>query len=102
EGTESIAEASAPEPSPQPLSRGGRGLPDVAPGFNRHALVAIGGGKDSLVSIEALRAAGVEQTVTWICSSPLIAACAARTGLPTLNITRQLASQLFEYNRQGA
>ena len=71
-------------------------------GLSSHALTAIGGGKDSLVSIEALRAAGVEQTVTWIGSSPLIAACAARTGLPTLNITRQLASQLFEYNRQGA
>jgi hypothetical protein len=71
-------------------------------GLEAHALVAIGGGKDSLVSIEALRAAGIEQTVTWIGSSPLIAACAARTGLPTLNITRQLASQLFEYNRQGA
>ena len=71
-------------------------------GLSSHALTAIGGGKDSLVSIEALRAAVVEQTVTWIGSSPLIAACAARTGLPTLNITRQLASQLFEYNRQGA
>jgi len=71
-------------------------------GLSPHALVAIGGGKDSLVSIEALRAAGVEQTVTWIGSSPLIAACAARTGLPTLTITRQLAPALFEYNRQGA
>ncbi|HEY2345810.1 MAG TPA: UDP-N-acetyl-alpha-D-muramoyl-L-alanyl-L-glutamate epimerase [Xanthomonadaceae bacterium] len=71
-------------------------------GLSHHALVAIGGGKDSLVTIEALRAAGVEQTVTWIGSSPLIAACAARTGLPTLNIARQLAPQLFEYNRQGA
>ena len=71
-------------------------------GLSSHALTAIGGGKDSLVSIEALRAAGVEQTMTWIGSSPLIAACAARTGLPTLNITRQLASLLFEYNRQGA
>ena len=71
-------------------------------GLSIHALTAIGGGKDSLVSIEALRAAGVEQTVTWIGSSPLIAACAARTGLPTLNITRQLSPQLFEYNRQGA
>ena len=66
------------------------------------ALVAIGGGKDSLVSIEALRAAGVEQTVTWIGGSQLIAACAAHTGLPTLNIGRQLAPQLFEYNRLGA
>ena len=66
------------------------------------ALVAIGGGKDSLVSIEALRALGVEQVVTWIGGSQLIAACAAHTGLPTLNIGRQLAAQLFEYNRQGA
>lgn len=71
-------------------------------GLNAHALVAIGGGKDSLVSIEALRAAGVEQTVCWVGGSQLIATCAARTGLPTLNIGRQIAPQLFEYNRQGA
>lgn len=70
--------------------------------LREHALVAIGGGKDSLVSIEALRAAGIEQTVTWIGASQLIAACAARTGLPTLNIGRALAPELFEYNRQGA
>ena len=71
-------------------------------GLRPHALVAIGGGKDSLVSIEALRAEGVEQTVTWIGGSQLIAACAAQTGLPTLNIGRQLAPQLFDFNRQGA
>ncbi|MFT4198019.1 MAG: UDP-N-acetyl-alpha-D-muramoyl-L-alanyl-L-glutamate epimerase [Pseudoxanthomonas sp.] len=67
-----------------------------------HALTAIGGGKDSLVTIEALRALGVEQTVAWIGGSQLIAACAARTGLPTLNIGRALAPELFELNRQGA
>ncbi|WP_374012125.1 UDP-N-acetyl-alpha-D-muramoyl-L-alanyl-L-glutamate epimerase [Pseudoxanthomonas koreensis] len=66
------------------------------------ALVAIGGGKDSLVSIEALRAAGVEQTVAWIGNSQLIRTCAERTGLPTLNIGRALAPELFEINRQGA
>ena len=71
-------------------------------GLRDHALVAIGGGKDSLVSIEALRAAGVGQTVAWIGGSQLIAACAERTGLPTLNIGRQLAPELFDYNRQGA
>ena len=71
-------------------------------GLRRHALVAIGGGKDSLVSIEALRAADVEQTVTWIGGSQLIAACAARTELPTLNIARAIAPELFELNRQGA
>ncbi|MEI2795898.1 UDP-N-acetyl-alpha-D-muramoyl-L-alanyl-L-glutamate epimerase [Pseudoxanthomonas sp. F11] len=76
--------------------------PAPAAGLREHALVAIGGGKDSLVSIEALRGAGVDQTVTWIGGSQLIAACAARTGLPMLNIGRALAPELFEYNRQGA
>ncbi len=71
-------------------------------GLREHALVAIGGGKDSLVSIESLRGAGIDQTVTWIGGSQLIQACAERTGLPTLNIGRQLAPQLFEYNRSGA
>ena len=70
--------------------------------LRHHALVAIGGGKDSLVSIEALRAAGVDQTVTWIGNSQLIGACAARTGLPTLNLGRALAAGLFDLNRQGA
>ncbi|WP_254458458.1 UDP-N-acetyl-alpha-D-muramoyl-L-alanyl-L-glutamate epimerase [Xanthomonas sacchari] len=74
----------------------------AALGLRAQALVAIGGGKDSLVSIEALRAAGVAQTVTWIGGSQLIRACAERTGLPTLNIGRTLAPELFELNRQGA
>lgn len=82
----------------------GQGENEHAPalGLREHALVAIGGGKDSLVSIEALRGLGVEQTVTWIGGSQLIKVCAERTGLPTLNPGRQLASQLFEYNRLGA
>lgn len=71
-------------------------------GLRHHALVAIGGGKDSLVSIEALRSLGVEQTVTWIGGSQLIRACAERTGLSTLNLGRALAPQLFDYNREGA
>ncbi|HZX80679.1 MAG TPA: UDP-N-acetyl-alpha-D-muramoyl-L-alanyl-L-glutamate epimerase [Lysobacter sp.] len=71
-------------------------------GLREHAFTAIGGGKDSLVSIEALRGAGIGQTVTWIGGSQLIQACAERTGLPTLNIGRQLAPHLFEYNRNGA
>jgi hypothetical protein len=108
----------APSPQPSPDGRGssipsplGRRWPagpeEGTPlaksiGLRHHALVAIGGGKDSLVSIEALRAANVGQTVTWIGSSPLIKACAERTGLPTLNIERKLAPELFEMNKQGA
>ena len=81
---------------------GGEGAAAPALGLAHHALVAIGGGKDSLVSIEALRGLGVAQTVSWIGGSQLIRACAERTGLATLNIGRQLAPELFDYNRQGA
>ncbi|MCY7354632.1 MAG: endonuclease domain-containing protein, partial [Lysobacter sp.] len=103
----------APGPNPPAVSTPppprGRGWPE-GPGegaarplsLRHHALVAIGGGKDSLVSIEALRTIGIGQTVSWIGGSQLIKACAERTGLPTLNIGRQLAPELFEYNRQGA
>lgn len=40
--------------------------------------------------------------LAWVGDSPLIAAVAERTGLPTLNLGRQLAPELFEFNRQGA
>ena len=80
----------------------GEGAAAPALGLRREALVAIGGGKDSLVSIEALRRAGVPQVVSWIGTSPLIRACAERTGLPLLNIGRSLAPELFEYNKLGA
>ena len=89
-------------PAPLPVIAGTHDARATAASNAARALTAIGGGKDSLVTIEALRAAGVEQTVTWIGGSQLIAACAARTGLPTLNIGRQLAPQLFDYNRAGA
>lgn len=73
-----------------------------AVGLRAHALTAIGGGKDSLVTIEALRHAGVDQSVVFVGNSPLIRACAQRTGLPLLSIGRSLAPALFEYNKQGA
>jgi hypothetical protein len=68
----------------------------------RRTLVPIGGGKDSLVSVELLKSANEPATAVWIGNSPLIAACAARTGLPMLNIGREISPVLFEYNRQGA
>ena len=77
---------------------------DLAPaiGLPRRTLLPIGGGKDSLVSVEQCKAIGEPATAVWIGDSALIAACAARTGLPLLNIKRQLAPELFEYNREGA
>ena len=78
------------------------GVDSPSLGLAKHALVAIGGGKDSLVSIESLRRMGIAQTVSWIGSAPLIRSCAERTGLPLLNISRQLAPELFAMNKQGA
>jgi hypothetical protein len=66
------------------------------------ALVPIGGGKDSLVVVESLKSIGVDATAAWVGASPLIAAVAARTGLPMLNLGRELSPVLFEYNRMGA
>jgi hypothetical protein len=83
--------------------RGAAAVPP-APARNcpRRSLVAIGGGKDSLVSIELLRGHGEAMTLAWVGDSPLIAAVAERTGLPTLKVGRRLAPELFELNRRGA
>jgi UDP-N-acetyl-alpha-D-muramoyl-L-alanyl-L-glutamate epimerase len=71
-------------------------------GLPQRTLVPIGGGKDSLVAVEAIKAIGGDATATWVGNSALIAACAERTGLPLLNIQRELAPGLFELNRLGA
>ncbi|MDA3915045.1 UDP-N-acetyl-alpha-D-muramoyl-L-alanyl-L-glutamate epimerase [Oleiagrimonas sp.] len=65
-------------------------------------LIPVGGGKDSVVAIESIKSIGGEAGVVWVGNSPLIAHCAERTGLPMLNIQRELSPLLFEYNRTGA
>ncbi|HET8898652.1 MAG TPA: UDP-N-acetyl-alpha-D-muramoyl-L-alanyl-L-glutamate epimerase [Rhodanobacteraceae bacterium] len=76
--------------------------PAAAIGLPARTLVPIGGGKDSLVSVELLKTAAVDATAVWIGSSELIRACAERSGLPRLNIGRELSPLLFDLNRQGA
>lgn len=71
-------------------------------GLPLRTLVPIGGGKDSLVAVEAIKSTNNAATAVWVGRSPLIAACAERTGLPLLNIQRELAPGLFELNRLGA
>ncbi|MDR3388710.1 MAG: UDP-N-acetyl-alpha-D-muramoyl-L-alanyl-L-glutamate epimerase [Rudaea sp.] len=89
-----------------PPSGGARHLLLMDEGKNlnlpRRTLVPIGGGKDSLVSVEILKSVREPTTAVWVGDSALIAACAQRTGLPLLNIRRTLAPELFEYNRSGA
>ncbi|MDQ2972799.1 MAG: UDP-N-acetyl-alpha-D-muramoyl-L-alanyl-L-glutamate epimerase [Rhodanobacteraceae bacterium] len=82
----------------QTLPHRGGGLQSLP----RRTLVPIGGGKDSLVAVEALKAIQAEATAAWVGNSTLIAAVTERTGLQTLNIGRELSPLLFEYNRMGA
>ncbi|QWT20404.1 hypothetical protein KPL74_22010 [Bacillus sp. NP157] len=79
-----------------------KAAPAPAIGLPRRSLLPIGGGKDSVVAVEAVKSIGADATAAWVGNSPLIAECAARTGLSTLNISRELASGLFELNRLGA
>ncbi|MBE1160511.1 UDP-N-acetyl-alpha-D-muramoyl-L-alanyl-L-glutamate epimerase [Dyella acidiphila] len=87
--------------SPSPLRGEGHALAQAL-ALPKRTLVPIGGGKDSLVAVEAIKQTGGDATAVWVGNSPLIAACAQRTGLPTLNIQRELAPGLFELNRLGA
>ncbi len=65
-------------------------------------LVPIGGGKDSLVSIELLRAGEVDFSTFYLGDSPLIDTMAASIGAPHIRVRRRLSPELFELNRRGA
>jgi hypothetical protein len=83
--------------------RGAAAAPTApAVGLAPRSLVPIGGGKDSLVTVELLKTLGEDATAAWVGNSPLIAACVERTGLAGFNVERHLAPELFEYNRLGA
>jgi len=66
------------------------------------ALVAMGGGKDSLVGLDLMRRTGMELMPVCVGKSPLIGQTVAATGLPLLRIGRQLAPGLSELNKAGA
>lgn len=82
---------------------GGAQMPAAtALGLAKRTLVPIGGGKDSIVTLEALQARGEPVAASFVGSSDLIAACAKQSGAPVLNIERHIAPGLFELNRRGA
>lgn len=65
-------------------------------------LVAVGGGKDSVVTIESLRALGVTPTLFSVNSYAPIEATAAAAELPLVVARRRLDPTLFELNAAGA
>jgi hypothetical protein len=76
--------------------------PVVGLGLGRRALVAVGGGKDSCVSLEVLRGAGGEVLPFSVGGYRAARDCAAAAGLPLVVAHRGLDPQLGELNRAGA
>ncbi|WP_370287759.1 hypothetical protein [Nocardioides sp.] len=68
----------------------------------RRALTAVGGGKDSIVSIEALKRAGYDVGLFSVNSYAPIEATARVAGLPLLSARRRLDPALFALNAAGA
>lgn len=68
----------------------------------KRTLIPIGGGKDSLVTIELLKKGGFDCTLLRIGQHPLIDSMATEIGLPLWNVKRALAPELFTLNEQGA
>jgi hypothetical protein len=66
------------------------------------ALVAMGGGKDSLVCLQLLRNAGIEVQPVCVGSSSLIVETVSAAGLPLVSIQRELAPELELMNADGA
>ncbi len=78
-------------------------VPDPSPlELPRRTAVPVGGGKDSVVTIEALRAAGEPMVLISVGDYEPIRAVARVAGVPRIVIERRLAPELFELNRQGA
>lgn len=68
----------------------------------RRPLVAVGGGKDSVVTIETVRRLPVDVTLFSVNEYAPIRATAEHSGLPLLVARRTLDPLLFELNAQGA
>ena len=65
-------------------------------------LSAVGGGKDSIVTLEALRAAGREPVPFSVNPNGVIEAVNAASGLTALKARRRIDPLLFEVNKAGA
>ncbi len=75
-------------------------LPSSLP-LKRQSLVLIGGGKDSLVSIEALKAHNEPMILMAVNPAQPILDCIDVSGCPSLVIKREIDPLLFELNATG-
>lgn len=68
----------------------------------RKPLVPIGGGKDSVVTMELLKKAGYDLTLLRVGEHPLITDMAQEGDFPLLSVKRALSPELFKLNEEGA
>ena len=73
---------------------------DVSP--SNKTLVPVGGGKDSLVTVEALRRAKQDITLCAVNRAGPIVACINNSDLEAMFIERKIDRQLLKLNEQGA
>ncbi|NJP32660.1 hypothetical protein [Micromonospora thermarum] len=70
--------------------------------YGRRPLSAVGGGKDSIVSLEALRRGGFDPVPFSVNPNRVIESVNAASGLPALAARRRIDPVLFDLNEAGA
>jgi UDP-N-acetyl-alpha-D-muramoyl-L-alanyl-L-glutamate epimerase len=68
----------------------------------RRSCVPVGGGKDSVVTLECLKAAGGDVVLFSLGDAQPISACIAAAGLPFIRVRRRLDPGLLKLNDGGA
>lgn len=84
-------------PTPQAF-----GTPEAEEKKAPRVLVPVGGGKDSIVTVELLKKAGMDCTLYRNGAHPFITRLVDVVGLPLLTAERSLPKELFALNAQGA
>ncbi|MEV1286231.1 hypothetical protein [Micromonospora sp. NPDC049679] len=76
-------------------------VPETLDNSERRPLSAVGGGKDSIVSLEALRRAGFDPVPFSVNPNRVIVSVNEASGLAALAARRAIDPQLFELNKAG-
>jgi hypothetical protein len=85
-----------------PVSGKAKAKQSAATPLKETCLVPIGGGKDSIVTAQILKKAGVDFTLFSLRDADPIANTTNAIGKPRIVVDRQLDNQLFQLNEQGA
>ena len=85
-----------------PREFSGENTKPVQLNLSNRALVPLGGGKDSLVTIEELKVEKKDFSLFVVGSSKLILEVADFIDIPLIQVQRKIDKKLIEYNKQGA